>query len=93
MPAHIVFPEVDEHCAGFSKTWIEGLLRAELGFDGVVFSDDLTMDAAHSAGTITERADLALAAGCDMVLICNHPEQIVGVTNSSSSQALEETFF
>ena len=81
MPAHIVFPEVDEHCAGFSKVWIEGLLRAELGFDGVVFSDDLTMDAAHSAGTITERADLALAAGCDMVLVCNHPEQAAAVVD------------
>ena len=75
MPAHIVFPEVDEHCAGFSKVWIDDLLRAELGFDGVVFSDDLTMNAAHTAGTITERADLALAAGCDMVLVCNQPEQ------------------
>ena len=75
MPAHILFPEVDEHCAGFSKVWIDDLLRAELGFDGVVFSDDLTMNAAHTAGTITERADLALAAGCDMVLVCNQPEQ------------------
>lgn len=75
MPAHIVYPEVDEYCAGFSKVWIEGLLRKELGFDGVVFSDDLTMNAAHSAGTVTERADLALAAGCDMVLVCNQPEQ------------------
>ena len=75
MPAHIVYPQVDEHCAGFSNIWIKGLLRAELGFDGVVFSDDLTMNAAHSAGSITERADLALAAGCDMVLVCNQPEQ------------------
>ena len=75
MPAHIVYPQVDKYCAGFSKVWIEGLLRAELGFDGVVFSDDLTMNAAHSAGTITERADLALAAGCDMVLVCNQPKQ------------------
>ncbi|PCI78850.1 MAG: beta-N-acetylhexosaminidase [SAR86 cluster bacterium] len=75
MPAHIVYPKVDEHCAGFSKVWIEGLLRTEFGFDGVVFSDDLTMNAAHSAGSVTERADLALAAGCDMVLVCNRPEQ------------------
>jgi beta-N-acetylhexosaminidase len=75
MPAHIVFPEVDQHCAGFSKLWIEDLLRQELGFDGVVFSDDLTMSAAHSAGSVTQRADLALAAGCDMVLVCNQPDQ------------------
>ncbi|MBL4890226.1 MAG: beta-N-acetylhexosaminidase [Rhizobiaceae bacterium] len=75
MPAHIVYPEVDEHCAGFSKIWIEGLLRTELGFDGVVFSDDLTMHAAHSAGSVAQRADLALAAGCDMVLVCNQPEE------------------
>jgi len=75
MPAHIVYPEIDEHCAGFSKVWIENLLRKELGFDGVVFSDDLTMSAAHSAGSVTERADMALAAGCDMVLVCNQPEQ------------------
>ena len=81
MPAHIVYPQVDENCAGFSKVWIEGLLRAELGFDGVVFSDDLTMNAAHSAGTITERADLALAAGCDMVLVCNQPEQAAEVVS------------
>jgi beta-N-acetylhexosaminidase len=81
MPAHIVYPEVDEHCAGFSKVWIEGLLRTELGFDGVVFSDDLTMNAAHSAGSVTERADMALAAGCDMVLVCNQPEQAAAVVD------------
>lgn len=75
MPAHILYPQVDACCAGFSKVWIQNILREELGFDGVVFSDDLTMNAAHSAGTITTRADLALAAGCDMVLVCNNPGQ------------------
>lgn len=75
MPAHIVYPQIDKHCAGFSRVWIQELLRDELGFDGVVFSDDLTMNAAHSAGTVTERADRALTAGCDMVLVCNEPTQ------------------
>lgn len=75
MPAHIVYPKIDQHCAGFSRVWIQELLRKELGFDGVVFSDDLTMNAAHSAGSVAQRADLALAAGCDMVLVCNEPRQ------------------
>lgn len=81
MPAHIVYPQIDQHCAGFSNVWIQMLLRDELGFDGVVFSDDLTMNAAHSAGSVTERADQALAAGCDMVLVCNQPIEAQAVVN------------
>ena len=71
MPAHIVYPEVDSVCAGYSSIWIQDKLRRQLGFDGVVFSDDLTMAAAHSVGEVTQRAQLALSAGCDMVLVCN----------------------
>ena len=72
MPAHVIYPAIDTRCAGYSEVWIKQKLRQELGFEGVVFSDDLTMAAAHSAGLIEARAELALSAGCDMILVCNN---------------------
>ena len=72
MPAHILFPEVDSLPVGFSKHWLQKVLRTELGFKGVIFSDDLSMAGAIGMGTYSQRAALALQAGCDMVLACNN---------------------
>lgn len=75
MMAHILYPAVAPEPAGYSKRWIEDILRKELGFKGVVFSDDIGMAAAFSAGGVKQRVDLHLDAGCDVVLVC-HPELV-----------------
>ncbi len=86
MPAHVLFPNIAKELAGFSPFWIQQILRKRFQFEGVVFSDDLSMEAATMAGDCLVRTEMALAAGCDMALICNQAEKVEQVLDQLNYQ-------
>ena len=84
MPAHIIFPNIDKEAVGFSPYWLQMILREKLGFKGVIFSDDLSMQGASVVGGYVERTEAAQAAGCDMLLMCNHRSGAIEVIDNAN---------
>ena len=89
MPAHIIFQQIDEQAVGFSAFWLQQILRKELAFDGVIFSDDLSMAGAACIGGYVERAEAAQQAGCDMLLTCNNRAGVIDVIDNANIEIVK----
>jgi beta-N-acetylhexosaminidase len=87
MPAHVVYQAIDSNPASFSRYWLIHYLRNKLAFEGCIFSDDLTMQAARAMGSATDRAKLALNAGCDVILCCNDRASVIEILDNVSWSA------
>ncbi len=95
MPAHVIYTQCDSQPASGSNYWLKEVLRRQLSFNGAIFSDDLGMKGAGFMGNFVERAEKAISAGCDLLLLCNEPEGVVQVLdnlNYQPTQAQKERY-